>query len=471
MPKRRLRLVALPVLVVLAAVAGCQTGPVRSASAPPKTWQRVALGWCEDYPEETRTLQAAERDLQRARESGARVLRIAFGWDAMEPERGVYDWSFWDQFVPIAVERHGLRLIPYVCYTPQWAAQDGGENFWRSPPRDPEDFRRFVAALTARYGRWIDSWELWNEPDNPAYWTGDTEDFAALVRAGSDGVRQGDPGAEVVLGGLAWNLSFLRDLLEDHAIAPAIDVVNVHSYFETWHADAIETLPNYLSEAAEIIAAHGDGEPLWMAEVGYSSRGNSAQTSEVYRPRYDTEHTMEAQASALARTLVVALATERLSLLAWYRINDLPPSQEVIGDDNNLHLGLFDVTGRPKPALETYRRLTRLFEQPFRANPALVSVLNSREVPVDYRAFELVDGRALVAVWLPATDSPARTGPESDPRHATIRLRVHRPRAQLLEAAYAPARSTISARSHGSAHALDIDVPLHGGDVALLLIR
>jgi beta-galactosidase GanA len=72
--------------------------------------QRVV---CEDYPEETRSLEKALTDLAFARDVGAKVLRVSFGWDAMEPERGVYDWSFWDDFVRLATE--GLRLIPYVC--------------------------------------------------------------------------------------------------------------------------------------------------------------------------------------------------------------------------------------------------------------------------------------------------------------------------------------------------------------------
>ncbi|HYD82883.1 MAG TPA: beta-galactosidase, partial [Opitutus sp.] len=112
----------------------------------PNAWSSVAIGLCEDYPEETRSLARARKDLIAAREAGAAVLRIAFGWDAIEPERGVHDWSFWDEFVPMAAREFGLRLIPYVCYTPRWAATDAGPEHWRSPPRDAEDFGRFMAV-------------------------------------------------------------------------------------------------------------------------------------------------------------------------------------------------------------------------------------------------------------------------------------------------------------------------------------
>lgn len=102
----------------------------------------------------------ARRDLAVAAACGSKVLRIAFGWDAMEPERGRYDCGFWDEFVRSATREFGITLIPYGCYTPRWAAMDQGEDFWRSPPRDPQDFARFMTAIVTRYRGAIRSWEL-----------------------------------------------------------------------------------------------------------------------------------------------------------------------------------------------------------------------------------------------------------------------------------------------------------------------
>lgn len=77
-----------------------------------------------------------------------------------------------------ATEDHGLTLIPYVCYTPRWAASDAGDDFWRSPPRNPRDFDAFMRTIAARYGGKNHSWELRNHPDNSAYWLGTTTQFA-----------------------------------------------------------------------------------------------------------------------------------------------------------------------------------------------------------------------------------------------------------------------------------------------------
>src|SRR5581483_11791450 len=123
--------------------------------------------------------------------------------------------------------------IPYVCYTPRWASRSAGDDFWRQPPRDHARFAEFMKQIVARYRDQIHSWELWNEPDNPAYWLGSPEEYARLLEAGSRAAREADPHATIVLGGLAWNLEFLETLLADGRAMSNVDVVNLHNYYET----------------------------------------------------------------------------------------------------------------------------------------------------------------------------------------------------------------------------------------------
>jgi len=356
-PRARRVLPAVAFLVGLgfAVCSGCKT------TATAGGWHQVRLGLCEDYPEESRTVAAARRDLAFVQQSGAKVLRIAFGWDAMEPSQGKFDWSFWDDVVAAAHDEYQIELIPYLCYTPRWAATDAGENFWRSPPRDNTAFAEFVEAAVHRYRDRIHSWELWNEPDNASYWLGTREQFASLVKAGAAAVRRADPSAKIVLGGIATNLDFLRALFRDDHLAPFVDIVNFHSYLETWHGDAIEQLTPTIRQVAQIVRNFGENEPLWLAEAGYSSVGARPQTSDFYRPHYRDEHTEAAQARALIRTVVLAECSGSLSTVAWYRIHDLPPGETVIGDDNNRHLGLIGSDGKEKPAARAFAQLASFF--------------------------------------------------------------------------------------------------------------
>jgi hypothetical protein len=332
----------------------------RADEGPPRT---VALGIGEDYPSASRSLAAARRDLEVCRRAGATVLRISFSWLEMERQPGQYDFSFWDDFVPMAVVEFGLRLVPYVCYTPPWASAVPESNVvWTTPPKDPATFGRFVRALVNRYKGRIRSWELWNEPDIPEFWTGTPAQFADLLREGSRAVREADPSARVVLGGIAKRPAFLLTLLRDQKVSSLVDVVNCHAYFETWQEEPIESLTTYINHIADLIAEYGDRQEIWMAEVGYSSfrPEGSGRISDFYRARHAFEHTPEFQPEAMVRSVALIAATGRVGLITWYRINDLPTGQEIIGDVNNRALGLVDVLGRPKPALDGFRRAAAL---------------------------------------------------------------------------------------------------------------
>ncbi len=88
-----------------------------------------------------------------------------------------------------------------------------------------------------------------------------------------------------------------------------------------------------------------------------------------------------------------------MSLVTWYRINDLPAGQEVIGDVNNRHLGIVDLQGRPKPALEGFRRAAELFSRPLR--PADDRILVTRPIAsrAEVHGFEAADGSLTIVAW------------------------------------------------------------------------
>ena len=106
-------------------------------------------GLCEDYPEETTTSEKIAGDFDVLRGTGAKLLRFGVGWDGIETEPGVYEWRMLDEIVATA-ERDGVTLLPYVCYTPEWAGS-GADNTWREPPRNLERFGSFMHALASRY--------------------------------------------------------------------------------------------------------------------------------------------------------------------------------------------------------------------------------------------------------------------------------------------------------------------------------
>ncbi len=280
---------------------------------PDAAMYHVPIGTCEDYPEETTTPELIHNDMEMLKRAGIHLLRISFGWDGIEERPGVYNWLFWDEYVRQAVDDYGITLVPYICYTPRWNSTGDSTNYWNHTPKDYEAFGRFVYALVSRYKDRIKSWELWNEPDIKEYWSGTVQDFAKLTRIGSDAVRKADPKAIVVLAGLAGHTDFTRALFKDLGISKYVDVVNCHSYYETWSPDPLETVVPYVNTLSGIIKQYGNHQSLWMAEVGYSTfRKPDGYVSAQYHATYDYEHTPAFQAVALWRTMTLLLSTRQV---------------------------------------------------------------------------------------------------------------------------------------------------------------
>ncbi|HLV79296.1 MAG TPA: beta-galactosidase [Chthonomonadaceae bacterium] len=397
----------------------------RQAQQDPQGFYDEPAGLCEDYPPESRTPAKVERDLAVMRQVGARVLRVGISWLDVESEPGKYDWRFWDLLVE-KTRRAGVTLIPYVCYTPYWAAQRH-DNSWRQPPKDVATFGRFMYAIAHRYKGRILSWELWNEPDNPDFWLGSAEQYARLVEEGARQVRRADPQAVLVLGGISSAVSpFFRELLSRYAITSTVDAVNMHGYAETWNADRIEDYPYRIASLASDVYATGQRPDLWLAEFGYSDF-RFPPGEGIWALFFDYEHTRDYQAVALIKSHVMALAAGKLSLTAWYRINDLKPDVGVIGDENNKFLGLVDTQGHPKPAYYAFRLITRLFDQPVRCIDDQGRIEAPPHSQGEVHVFEKKNGERIVISWLRRPRSgeiPGATGQAKDTRREVVTIRL-----------------------------------------------
>ena len=425
----------------------------------------TAIG--DDYFDGTSSIERVRRHFSVARRAGVKYLRCAFSWDAIEKEHGTYDWQFWDNLVAIA-EQNKIQVIPYVAYTPEWAAREA-KDFWKQPPRDPQLYAAFMFAAAQRYRGRIHSWEIWNEPDNKDYWLGSADEFATLVMQAAGRIREADPGAVLVLGGMANGPSdFFRTLITQHHVDRYVDVIAMHAYPEGWLNGPAELIfQQWVPEMQRIIAQGGSGDDLWLNEMGYADYRFHRNKASIYGTRvfYNYEHSRRYQAVMLFKMEVMALATEQISLAGWYRIDDFPRSEKRLGPDLvNYHLGVVDVHGQPKPALFALRFFNGLFNQPSRLLQVQVVRREKSQAVVDI--FQRKDKHVIVVGWLRSSSGDEvadRSGMAVDQRAEVVSAQL--PCAGARVAAFYNAEGAKVARSARVQHGMLRDIHLSGSKV------
>lgn len=439
--------IALVLAVLLWPAAGLHTAPQtrrelplnrfpasRHAETDARGFYFMPTAVEDDYFDGTSPASRVQRHFETAGRAGARYFRCAFSWNGIERERDHYDWTFWDNLVAQAQQKH-IGLIPYVAYSPRWAVRDDKE-FWKQPPMDPQSYGDFMYRIASRYRGRVAAWEIWNEPDNRDYWTGTVEQFADLVKVAARRIREADPNAVLVLGGMSYGLSpFLKRLIVDDHIDRYVDVVALHAYPESWSNERAETVfQQWIPAVSDALVQDQSGVDLWVNEMGYADYRFKLNQASVYGTNvfYRYEHTRKYQAEMLFKFEVMALASERVSLTGWYRIDDFPSSETRLGSDFvNYHLGLTDAQGRSKPALAALSFFDRLFGEPIRRVPARVTPEAPQAV---LNVFQEKDGNVAVVGWLRSSvpsEVKGDTGMLPDRRSETVSVELPCDRPKL----------------------------------------
>jgi hypothetical protein len=213
-----------------------------------------------------------------------------------------------------------------VHRTPGWAAlrpSDGPG----SPPRGTATYTRFLTALVARYGPhgslWeehqdvprmaIRDWQVWNEPNFPFYWT--TQPFAKpyvkLLRASRRALRAADPGARIILAGLAnesWTA--LRAIYRAGGRG-SFDAVALHPY--TARPRSVLRIAELARRATR--SFHDGHVPIWITELSWPA----AKGKTRLQPGYITnERGQTTRLRAGLRLLASNRRRLRIAKVIWY---------------------------------------------------------------------------------------------------------------------------------------------------------
>jgi Cellulase (glycosyl hydrolase family 5) len=228
--------------------------------------------------------QADAVQIGAVRSLGAHWVRMFVSWRTLQPTPAPVATSALASFEALFSELPaGTKVILDVVDSPQWETGSGDEH---APPARPRDYATFVASLAARWGTRVAAYEIWNEEDEPRWWTGapDPAGYAALLKATYPAIKAADPSATVVLGGLTGNdYSFLEGVYQAGGKG-SFDAVGVHtdtacnvlSPYDFLRGTDDRMIPDsFLAyrEVHAVMLANGDDKPIWMTEASWRTTG------------------------------------------------------------------------------------------------------------------------------------------------------------------------------------------------------
>lgn len=329
------------------------------------------------------------------KESGAGWVRLRIEWELIEPyeplpgEYPKYDWKYHDDNLRLVADT-GVKIIATLSDSPSWAAD---------VPCGPiradrlDEFSRYLTDLIIRYNQppfSIKHWELVNEPDSNRYtfghnsgngcWAYDGDQYAQMLEVAYQVIKQTDPEATVLLGGLAYdwfeeyggpfNRYFPDDVMENLG-GNYIDVLNFHFFtdfnaeWDRWNPKSIDRINGvipaptcgivddglgsvYSVEGFDVVSktthfknrmdvCYGVSKPIWITEVGAHGDPDNLD-SLINQSRY----VIKVYARALS---------SGVNNITWFSL-DQPPydpyGQALLKSDFS-----------PKPAFFSYQILTR----------------------------------------------------------------------------------------------------------------
>ena len=307
----------------------------------------------------------AEAAVMRA--AGVDSQRVPINWDRIQPTQdGPLDWSQVDRKVLAAAANH-MTVLGLVLGSPDWASAKPGIPL--SPPKDPATYAGFMRLCIARYGPFgafwtehpevpaipIRAWQVWNEPNLSDYFSVQPfpKPYTRLLRAAHAAIKAADPGATVVMAGLA-NFSWKE--LEKLYRAKAkglFDVAAVHP-FSGFPVNSVKIVRSN----RRVMDRHGDRrKPIWLTELTWTSA--KGKTKNVHN--WETTEAGQAKRLTQGYTLYIRerrkLRLQRIYWYTWAGYDRPPNSFEYSG---LRHAGA-DGALSDKPALKAFRAITRRY--------------------------------------------------------------------------------------------------------------
>jgi polysaccharide biosynthesis protein PslG len=328
------------------------------------------------HPWQLQNHETRDRVFAGVAATGVRWVRVDMPWSWVEPhgpklKNGHGDWGGIDPIVQ-AANRHGLKLIPILGFTPPWAS-DSGE-LWSFPYSQP--FEDFFAAALRRYPQ-IPAWELWNEPNFERFAKPrpDVAGFVEFLRAARRARDRVGSNAKLISGGLAPGADIdIVPWVDEMALRGGlqlIDGLGVHPY-SVADPDDPRSWMMQLEALHDRLADLGRPDlPIWLTEYG----APTVPVANGYAPAL----TEAQQADRLRTAFALATRYDWIENLTWYEYRD---SCTHLQSDPECNFGLVRSDLSHKPSWDALREVVAGATAKLRPRLTLTSRIRDARVPV-----------------------------------------------------------------------------------------
>ncbi len=204
-------------------------------------------------------------------------------WKDVEPAQGEWNFSRLDTLVGLA-QQHKVDVILPLALTPQWASERPNETSAytagaAAPPANINDWIAYVQAVATRYKGRIAYYEMWNEMNCTAMWTGNAAEIVSMQQAAYTAIKSIDPNAQFISANLTTSNGIpLMEQLLNLGYANSADIIGYHFYVSPSQPEAIATL---FAQVSTLLNAHGVKKPIWNTETGWMLPSTFASEDEA----------------------------------------------------------------------------------------------------------------------------------------------------------------------------------------------
>ena len=342
-----------------------------------------------------------EATLREVRSLGFRVVRRGLYWNAVEKEKGVYDFSSVEPQMKLCKELGLTVIVTLFSSNSLYEEPRGGVQ----SDAARKGFAAFAVAAAKHFSGQDVMFEIWNEPNVRTFWRKDgthnspefAKEYSDLVNAVVPEMVKVVPGVFVMAGSVSnyWEPSYqwTEECFKNGVLKSGIRAWSVHPY-------GVKTPEEFKAghdRTKELLNKYGAPDmPIIDSERGFTNVKNGVN-DEGWSGGSDAK-LMDYQAWHFVRQYLVDMI-EGIRLTSWYEYK------------GNEGFSLYE-NGKPRPALEAFKVMVR--ELDGYSFKSLVKTDN----PQDRLAlFSNAAGAVKLVAW---TSAKAGGSPDETMEHAVV---------------------------------------------------